>query len=182
MVWPLRADPAGRFTPLPAPGPAATRLGSRRSRHRLPSPTSPGHGLDLLLRARLHSLTSSRIMSPVGDTHGHGQRSRQISVVTYPCSRPAVTSPRYLTSPGHGPPVSPFTSPGSRSLFPQPVYPLGSCSQCSDFGSAAHGSLHGAWLEDRSRSGVAYRHAAALYSKRRAGSITRAAGWSCGEE
>ena len=112
------------------------------------------------------------------------QRSRQVSVVTYPCSHPAVTSPRYLTSPGHGP-LFPCHVPRSRSLFPQPVHPLGSRSQCSDGGSAAHGSLHGAKLEARSWSGVACRHAAALYSKRCAGSISRAgfiAGWSCGGE
>jgi hypothetical protein len=153
---------------------------------RLPSPTSPGHGLDLLLRARLHSRTSPRIMSPVGDTHGHGSAvtsgfSGHVSMLApggHVPTLPHVPRPRSL--------VSPFTSPGSRSLFPQPVHPLGSCSQCSDFGSAAHGSLHGARLEDRSWSGVACRHAAALFSKRCAGSISRAAGfiagWSCGGE
>ncbi len=186
--WPLRADPAGRLTSLPAPGPAATRLGSRQSRHRLPSPTSPGHCLDLLLRARLHSSTSPRIMSPVDDTHGHG------SAVTSGFSghgsmlAPGGHVPMLPHVPWSRSPI-PFHVPRVTFLFPQPVHPLGSRSQCSDGGSAAHGSLHGrhgARLEDRSWSGVACRHAAALYSKRCASSISRAAGfiagWSCGGE
>ncbi len=108
--------PCGRLTSLPAPGPAATRLGSRRSRHRLPSPTSPGHDLDLLLRARLHSRTSPRIMSPrimspriispVGDTHGQG------SAVTSGFS--GLVS---MLAPGCHVPTLPHV-PRSRSLIP----------------------------------------------------------------
>jgi hypothetical protein len=186
MVWPLRADPAGRLTSLPAPGPAARRLGSRQSRHRLPSPTSPGHGLDLLLRARLHPRTSPRIMSPVGDTHDHGSAvtsgfSGNVSMLA-----PGGHAPTLPHVPRSRFPYSPFHVPGVTFLFPQPVQLLGSRYQCSDGGKRCSWGFHGARLKDRSWSGVACRHAAALYSKRCAGSISRAAGfiagWSCGGE
>jgi hypothetical protein len=107
-------------------------------------------------------------MSPVGDTHSHCSAvtsgfSGHISMLA-----PGGHVPTLPHVPRSWSPI-PFHVPRVTFLFPQPVHPLGSRSQCSDGGSAAHGSLHGARLEDRSWSGVACRHAAALYSKRCAG-------------
>ncbi len=101
--------------------------------------------------------------------------------VTLPRSRlvvtlqhvPWVTSPFLFTSPGHVPP------PLSQS---EPMYMM----HCSDWGALLSGCSwvpHGAKLEALSWSCVARWHAAAFYSKRRAGPISQAAGfiagWSC---
>jgi hypothetical protein len=96
-----------------------------------------------------------------GNTPGHGQRLRHVSVVTFPGSRPVVTSSRYLTSPGHG--SIPSSRPPGHVPIPIAVHPLASCSHCSDCGALPVG----VFMEPSSKpgAGIAW-HSAALYSKR----------------
>jgi hypothetical protein len=113
-LW-LSLRVAGRFLPALVgprrgrPGDlnaSCGRPGSRWSRCLL-SPTFLGHALVPLLMARLHThgppARSLRITSPSGDMLGHGSAVTCKSVVTFPCSRLAVTVPRYRTSPGSRP-------------------------------------------------------------------------------
>ncbi len=184
--WPLRADPAGRLTSLRAPGPAATRPRSRWSRRLLPHPfprprpRPSAHGSAPRVRnsrtlpqdhvpvwGHVRSRFSGHVANQCLRSLAHAWRSCP-HATALPLGHVPISSSR---PPGHVPP------PHSQS---RPMHAM----HCSDWGSAAHGSLHGAKLEARSWSCVACWHAAALFSRRRAGPSSRAAGiiagWSCG--
>ncbi len=158
LSWPLRAGPAGRLTPLRAPGPAAgpPLRGQGHGGHAVcfsPSSSFLGHALVPLLMARLHKhgppACSLRITSPSGDMPGHGsavtwQISGHVPLLTM-----AVTVPRYLT--WHVPWVMSPSPPHVPLITPPPIANLNPCTRCTVL-TGERGSLepHGAKLEARS--------------------------------
>ncbi len=162
--WPLRAGPAGRLTPLRAPGPAAPRQGSLWSRRLLPP---------------FSSVTSSSLCSWLGSTctglPPAPSGSRHDSAVTWRISGhvPSLTPGDHGPTLPHVPLVTSLFPPhvpisSSRPLVtsPLPITNPNPCTLCTVLiGERGSGNL----MVLSSKPGVARWHATAFYSKRSAG-------------